>query len=172
MKIRIAEYLFNDHNAWAAMGLPPLPCRTRAGLCSLAGGVQDNGFVVQSEQFDYLLDLDGNIARSNVRRCVTSARCLTPAKVIVPRRALGTARRGLSVVALYTAHMSSAIVHNRRQCCTADPIVATAAELARSAAMLHTAPTSRPTIRYPARSTYPAASRLYGRETCSRARPP
>ncbi len=28
---------------------------------SLAGGVQDNGFSVQSENFDYLLDLDGNI---------------------------------------------------------------------------------------------------------------
>ncbi len=28
---------------------------------SLAGSVQDNGFSVQSEQFDYLLDMDGNI---------------------------------------------------------------------------------------------------------------
>ncbi len=28
---------------------------------SLAGSVQDNGFSVQSEKFDYLLDLDGNI---------------------------------------------------------------------------------------------------------------
>lgn len=28
---------------------------------SLAGSVQDNGFVVQSEHFDYLLDLDGHI---------------------------------------------------------------------------------------------------------------
>ena len=28
---------------------------------SLAGSVQDNGFTVQSEKFDYLLDLDGNI---------------------------------------------------------------------------------------------------------------
>ena len=28
---------------------------------SLAGSVQDNGFSVQGEKFDYLLDLDGNI---------------------------------------------------------------------------------------------------------------
>ena len=37
----------------------------------------------------------------------------------------------------YTAHMSSAIVHNRRQSCTADQIIDTALELARSSAMLH-----------------------------------
>jgi len=30
---------------------------------SLANSVQDNGFSVQSEYFDYLLDLDGNIIR-------------------------------------------------------------------------------------------------------------
>ena len=28
---------------------------------SLAGSVQDNGFSVQGEKFDYLLDLDGNV---------------------------------------------------------------------------------------------------------------
>lgn len=31
------------------------------GDSSLAGNVQDNGFSIQSEKFDYLLDLDGNI---------------------------------------------------------------------------------------------------------------
>ena len=28
---------------------------------SLANSVQDNGFSIQSEKFDYLLDLDGNV---------------------------------------------------------------------------------------------------------------
>ena len=28
---------------------------------SLANNVQDNGFSIQSEKFDYLLDLDGNV---------------------------------------------------------------------------------------------------------------
>ena len=35
--------------------------RIRIGGNSLAGSVQDNGFSVQSEKFDYLLDLDGNV---------------------------------------------------------------------------------------------------------------
>ncbi|MBN2982371.1 FtsX-like permease family protein [Cohnella algarum] len=37
--------------------------RIRLGDRSLAGSVQDNGFSVQSESFDYLLDLDGNVIR-------------------------------------------------------------------------------------------------------------
>ncbi|MGI2295699.1 ABC transporter permease [Paenibacillus sp. GXUN7292] len=35
--------------------------RIKLGESSLANNVQDNGFSVQSEKFDYLLDLDGNI---------------------------------------------------------------------------------------------------------------
>jgi putative ABC transport system permease protein len=32
---------------------------------SLAGSVQDNGFAIQSERFDFLLDLDGNIIHAS-----------------------------------------------------------------------------------------------------------
>ena len=37
--------------------------RIRLGEHSLANSVQDNGFSMQSQKFDYLLDLDGNIIK-------------------------------------------------------------------------------------------------------------
>lgn len=37
--------------------------RIRLGELSLANSVQDNGFSMQSQKFDYLLDLDGNIIK-------------------------------------------------------------------------------------------------------------
>lgn len=70
----------------------------------------------------------------------------------------------------YTAHMSSAMLHNRRQSCTAAEIVGNAAHLSRSSAIVHNLPTSRLSLQYPARSTRVVAGRSYGRETCSCAR--
>ncbi|WP_410771385.1 ABC transporter permease [Fontibacillus sp. BL9] len=39
--------------------------RIRLGDTSLADNVQDNGFSIQSEKFDYLLDLDGNVIHAS-----------------------------------------------------------------------------------------------------------